>query len=154
MPSRTWLGFGAAFVCLAASLAAQEPSAPAAAGPPPSAAKDPIEGITSSMEMPGMPMPPARPITHCIKPDEIKDNQSFADSMLARNKGKCKISDVKFEGDKLSYSFACDGGASGTSEIVFGGTTYEGTTKMTVPGHGNGPMTMTNHFKAKRVGDC
>jgi hypothetical protein len=110
--------------------------------------------ITSSMEMPGMPMPPARPMTHCIKPDEIKDNQSFADSMQARNKGKCKISDVKFESDKLSYSFACDSGASGTSEIVFGGTTYEGTTRMTVPGRGNGPMTMTNHFKAKRVGDC
>jgi hypothetical protein len=110
--------------------------------------------ITSTMEMPGMPMPPARPITHCIKPDEIKDNQSFADSMQTRNKGKCKISDIKIESDKLSYSFACDSGASGTTEVAFGGTTYEGTTKMTVPGHGNGPMTMTNHFKAKRVGDC
>lgn len=110
--------------------------------------------ITTSMEMPGMPMPPARPITRCIKPDEIKDNQSFADSMQARNKGKCKISDVKFESDKLSYSFTCDSGASGNSEILFGGTTYEGTTKMTIPGHGNGPMTMTNRFKAKRLGDC
>jgi len=111
-----------------------------------------------TMEMAGMPagMPARPPITttHCIKADQIKDNQSLADSMQTNSKSKCKVTDVKFESDKLSYSFTCDSGASGTSELVFGGTTYEGTTKISVPGHGNGPMTMTQHFKSKRVGDC
>lgn len=110
--------------------------------------------ITISMEMPGMPARPAMTNTHCIKPDQIKDSQSFADSMQDKTRGKCKVSDLKFDSDKLSYSFACEGGATGTSELVFGGTTYEGTNKITVPGRGNGPMTMTQHFKAKRVGDC
>jgi Protein of unknown function (DUF3617) len=111
--------------------------------------------ITISMEMPGMPARPAMTNTHCIKPDQVKDSQSFADSMQERTRDrKCKFSDFKLESDKLSYSFTCESGATGTSELVFGGTTYEGTTKITVPGRGNGPMTMTQHFKAKRVGDC
>ncbi|MBV8202436.1 MAG: DUF3617 family protein [Acidobacteria bacterium] len=114
---------------------------------------------TVNMEMSGMPAGmPARPpmtFTHCIKPDEIKDNQSLAEKMQSNGKSKCKVSDIKFDNDKLSYSFACESGASGSTELVFGGTTYEGTTKMSVPGHhGNGPMTMTQHFKSKRLGDC
>lgn len=107
-----------------------------------------------TMEMAGMPPRPAITTTHCIKPDQIKDNQSLAESMQTNAKSKCKVSDVKFEADKLSYSFACDSGASGTSELIFGGTTYEGTTKISVPGRGAGPMTMTQHFKSKRLGDC
>jgi len=107
-----------------------------------------------TMEMAGMPARPPITTTHCIKADQVKDNQSLADSMQTNSKSKCKVADVKFESDKLSYSFTCDSGASGTSELVFGGTTYEGTTKISVPGHGNGPMTMTQHFKSKRVGDC
>lgn len=110
--------------------------------------------ITVSMEIAGMPPRPAMTSSHCVKPDQVKDSQSFADSMQERNRGKCKVSDLEFESDKLSYSFACDSGTTGTSEIVFAGTTYEGTNKMTVPGHGNGPMTITQHIKAKRIGDC
>jgi hypothetical protein len=108
-----------------------------------------------TMDMPGMPARPAITTTHCVKPDEVKDNQSVAERMQANSKGKCKVSDVKFEGDKLSYSFTCDTGASGTTELVFGGTTYEGTTKISISGRGNAPaMSMTQHFKSKRLGDC
>jgi hypothetical protein len=108
-----------------------------------------------TMDMPGMPARPAITTTHCVKPDEVKDNQSVAERMQANSKGKCKVSDVKFEGDKLSYSFTCDTGASGTTELVFGGTTYEGTTKIAISGRGNAPaMSMTQHFKSKRLGDC
>ncbi len=110
--------------------------------------------ITMSMEIPGMPARPATTSSHCIKPDHVKDSQSFAESMQERNRGKCKFSDIKAASDKLSYSFVCESGATGTSELVFGGTTYEGTNKMTVPGRGSGPMTITQHIKAKRIGDC
>ncbi len=108
---------------------------------------------TMTMEMAGMPPRPMT-TTHCIKADEVKDNQSIAERIQANPRSKCKVSDVKFEGDKLSYSFACDSGASGSAELTFGGTTYEGVTKISVPGHGGGPMTMTQRFKSKRVGDC
>ena len=104
--------------------------------------------------MPGMASRPATTFTHCIKPDQLKDNQSLAERMQSNAKGKCKVSDVKFDNDKLSYSFACDTGASGSTELIFGGNTYEGTTKISVPGHGSAPMTMTQHFKSKRTGDC
>jgi hypothetical protein len=110
--------------------------------------------ITMSMEMPGMPARPATTSSHCIKPDHVRDSHSFAESMQERNRGKCKVADLKLESDKLSYSFTCESGATGTSELVFAGTSYEGTNKMTVPGRGNGPMTITQHIKAKRLGDC
>jgi hypothetical protein len=110
--------------------------------------------ITTSMEIAGMPPRPAMTNSHCIKPDHLRDSQSFADSIQESKRGKCKVSDLKLESDKLSYSIACESGATGTSELVFAGTSYEGTNKMTVPGHGNGPMTITQHIKAKRIGDC
>ena len=109
--------------------------------------------ITTTMEMPGMPPRPGFTNTVCVKPDQIKDSQSFAETQQQRG-GKCKISDLKVEGDKLSYGFACEHG-SGTTELAFGGTTYEGTIKITTSGRGtSGPMTIVQHVKAKRTGDC
>lgn len=107
-----------------------------------------------TMEMAGMPPRPAITSTHCIKADQVRDSKSFAEHMQEHNKGKCQVSDLKLDSDKLSYSFACENGASGTTELAFGGTTYEGTTKMSIPGHGGAPMTMTQRFKSKRIGDC
>jgi Protein of unknown function (DUF3617) len=110
--------------------------------------------VSLAMEMPGMPSRPPIVTTHCSKPEQVKDAHSFADMMQERNRGKCKVSDVKLERDKLSYSFACENGGSGSTELAFAGTSYEGTTKITVAGHGAAPMTMTQHIRAKRLGDC
>jgi len=110
--------------------------------------------ISISMEMAGLPPRPPMTTTSCIKPEQVKDHESFAESMQKRGSGKCKISDLKFESDKLSYGFACEGGGSGSTELSFAGTSYEGTTKITVTGRGNAPMSMTQHIKGKRVGDC
>ncbi|HLX06864.1 MAG TPA: DUF3617 family protein [Thermoanaerobaculia bacterium] len=110
--------------------------------------------ITTAMEMEGMPPRPGFTNTICIKPDQIKDSHAFAETQQGQRGGKCKVSDLKFEGDKLSYSFACEHG-SGTTELAFGGTTYEGTIKITASGRGNSaPMTIIQHVKAKRTGDC
>ncbi len=109
--------------------------------------------ISTTMEMTGMPPRPAFTNTVCVKPDQIKDSHAFAQTIQQRN-DKCKVSDLKVDGDKLSYGFACEHG-SGTTELTFGGTTYEGTIKITTSGRGNnGPMTIIQHVKAKRTGDC
>ncbi len=109
---------------------------------------------TVTMEMPGMPAGiPPRTSTHCLKADQVKDNYSFADAMQSHGKDKCKVEDLKLDGGKLTYRFTCEDGTNGSTELVFGGDSYEGTTKATVAGHGQ-PMTMIQHLKAKRVGDC
>jgi hypothetical protein len=111
---------------------------------------------STTMEIAGMPPRPAMTSNHCVRPDQVKDNQSLAERIQTSSKSKCKVSDIKVDGYKLSYSFACETGAraTGTTELILGGTTYEGTTKISVPGRGNGPITGTQHFKSMRVGDC
>ncbi|HVT59709.1 MAG TPA: DUF3617 family protein [Thermoanaerobaculia bacterium] len=105
------------------------------------------------MYTPRLGAPPIK-VTHCIKADQYKDTQSFADDAQKRN-GKCKISDVKHEGDKVSWSYACESGPSGSSEYAFSGTSYEGTNTASVPGSAkHGAMKMTQHIKGKRLGDC
>jgi Protein of unknown function (DUF3617) len=110
--------------------------------------------IASSIEMPNMPPRPPMTMTHCVKPEDVTDSHTFAERMQQRN-GKCTFSDFKVGGDKMSYSFTCENAASGTSEVVFAGASYEATTKVTVGANGNRPaMTMISHVKARRVGDC
>jgi hypothetical protein len=110
--------------------------------------------ISMQMDMEGMPSRPPMTMTHCIKPDQVKDSQTFAQDMQKRN-GKCAVSDLKADGGKLSYSFDCEGGAKGDVEMAFAGGTYEGTIKLTTGGgRGQGPMHVIQHIKARRVGDC
>jgi Protein of unknown function (DUF3617) len=114
--------------------------------------------LSMKIEVDGRPsMPegmPATTIKQCIKPEQVQNNKSFADLMNKRG-GKCEYTDFKTEGNKISYSFACQDGPSGTSEVVFGGTTYEVTTHAITPPHGNHPaMKMTQHLSGKRLGDC
>jgi hypothetical protein len=113
--------------------------------------------IVSSMEMPNMPSMAQRPpmtLTHCVKPEDLGNSHTFAEKMQQRN-GKCTFSDFKFDGDKMSYSFACENGGSGSAEFTFAGTSYEATTKITVPATDKHQgMTMISHAKARRVGDC
>jgi hypothetical protein len=110
--------------------------------------------ITNEMEgMASMSMPPMT-VTHCIKSEEVKDPRSFVDAMQKRN-GKCTLSELKQEGDKWSWNFACENGPSGTTEYLFGGTSYEATSKISVPAKDkHGAMKMTQHIKGKRLGDC
>jgi Protein of unknown function (DUF3617) len=114
--------------------------------------------ITITMEMPGMPTMPAMTSTHCVKADHVKDGQSFAAQMAQmgqKRNGKCSVSDLKFDGAHLLYSYSCENGASGTTELAFSGTTYEGTSKTNMPAKDNhDAMTIVQHYKAKRIGDC
>jgi hypothetical protein len=106
--------------------------------------------IATSIEVPNMPPRPTVTMTRCIKPGDVANGQTFADRMQMRN-DKCTFSDFKMDGDKMSYGFTCENGGSGTSEVVFAGTSYEATTKTTVR---RPARTTIGHVKARRVGDC
>ncbi len=109
---------------------------------------------TVTSDMPNMPARPPMTTTHCVKAEDVKDSHAFAEAMQQRS-GKCTLADFKFDGGKLSYNWSCESGNAGSTEFVFSGNAYEGTTKVNVIAHGNrGPMTITQHIKARRVGDC
>lgn len=110
--------------------------------------------ITVNSVIEGVPPRPAVTMTKCIKPEDIKDTESFAAEMQKRH-GNCTVSDMKRSGDKFSWSHSCGDGNSGTTEFTFHGDSYEGTTMATVPAKGQrSAMKMTISFKGKRTGDC
>ncbi|HVR10976.1 MAG TPA: DUF3617 family protein [Thermoanaerobaculia bacterium] len=85
-------------------------------------------------------------VTYCIKPEHVKDSRSFAEWTLKAERN-CQISDLNPASEKLSYSYSCEGGLSGTVELAFAVTSYEGTLKAQ-------PMAMTEIIKGRRLGDC
>jgi hypothetical protein len=122
------------------------PATPWAAGSP---MKDGLWEISTSMEMPGMPykIPPTT-VTHCYTKEDLKDDQK----MVPKQKGDCKMTDLKYSGSKMTWKMICNGKnpAKGSGEMVFKGpTAYEGTMKMETEG-----MAMTTKYKARRIGNC
>jgi len=112
--------------------------------------------ITSTMDMPGMPVPiPPRTHTQCITAKDADDPKKFAPESSGKDQ-ECSLKDYKATGDKVTWSVECQGKrpGRGTGEMVLKGDTYEGTIKMTVSDPRRGEMQMTNHVKGKRVGDC
>ncbi len=103
--------------------------------------------ITSQTEMPGMPMKiPASTMTHCYSKEDVKDQKK----VIARD-DKCKVTDYKVSGNKVTWAMKCTGEAAGTytGETVFGKDSYNSIMKMNAQGH-----KMTVKVKAKRLGDC
>ena len=67
----------------------------------------------------------------------------------------CKVSDMKTEGNKTSWSMKCDGqtAMNGTGEYTFSGDTYTGQMKIETD-RGGQPMAITTKYTGKRIGDC
>ena len=104
--------------------------------------------ITSSMDMPGMPikMKPTV-ISHCYTKEDVKDQKKV---VAGKNKD-CIVTDMKKSGNKLTWKMKCTGKSKGTfsGETIFGKDSYESTMNMQSEGR-----TMTTKSKARRVGDC
>lgn len=104
--------------------------------------------ITSTMEMPGMTMPP-QTITQCLTQDEPVPSESMGES-------GCEISDMKTDGDTITWTMECSQqGQKVTTEgeMTYSGDTFEGvmTTKM---GPQAGNMTLKTLISGKRIGSC
>jgi hypothetical protein len=142
--------FAAALISAAAvsgSLLAQTPSAP----------REGNWQITMELDIPGMPqgMPPMT-TTRCVTKEQAADPSKLLPQDGARGlPADCKVSDIKTEGAKTSWSMKCDGqvAMNGTGEVTFAGDTYTGLMKMTTDRSGQ-PMTMTMKYAGKRLGDC
>lgn len=116
--------------------------------------------VKMEMDMPNMPnMPagfqmPAFTTTQCITPAEANDpSKSMPQGGRGRgpNPDKCKVSDYKVDGNKVTWSMKCDPpeAMTGTGEFVYSGDTYTGVMKMD-----RGGQQMTMKYAGKRLGDC
>lgn len=107
--------------------------------------------ITMQMTIPGMPVaiPPVT-IHQCItEKDRVPRPQP--------QQGKCEISTVKSESNKVSWSVKCTGQRpmEGHGEVTYSGDTMQGqsTFQMKNPRTGQ-DMTATQTINGKRTGDC
>ena len=112
--------------------------------------------ITTTMDMPAMPvaMPP-RTHTQCITAKDVQDPKKVVPPSSGKDQD-CTMKDYNASGDKVTWSVECQGkrAGRGTGEMVLKGDSYEGTVKMTASDPRRGEMTMTQHIKGKRLGDC
>ena len=128
----------AAVFALAGSLIAQGPR------------RDGRWEVKMEMQMAGMTMP-AQTMTQCVTKEEAADPQKgLPPAGRGANPNDCKVSDHKVDGNKVTWSMACEKEKmTGTGEFVYSGDTYTGTMKMNAQG-----QEMTMKYSGKRLGDC
>jgi hypothetical protein len=106
--------------------------------------------ITTTMDMPGMPMKmPPTTIRHCYTAEEVKDQKK----VISSDKD-CTVTDVKSSGNKVTWKMKCTGQNPGTfsGETVFSGDSYVSTMKMESQGGAGTSVNMK--VQGKRVGNC
>lgn len=110
--------------------------------------------VKMEMIMAGLPANmPAMTTKQCITPAEASDPQKMMPPQgRGANPGDCKVSDYKVDGNKVTWSMACEGRQplTGTGEFVYADDGYTGTMKMNLQGRGE----MTMKYTGKRLGDC
>jgi hypothetical protein len=104
--------------------------------------------ITSSIDMPGMPIKvPPTVVRHCYTKEDVKDQKK----VVANKNSDCTVTDMKKSGNKVTWKMQCTGKSKGTfsGETLFGKDFYESTMNMQSEGR-----SMTTKSKARRIGDC
>jgi hypothetical protein len=107
--------------------------------------------ITTRMQLPGMPSDmPQQSFEHT---ECLTENDFVPHGRKSRaSGGDCEISDVRTDGDTVSWTMRCDTGQgemNGKGSITYKGDTFEGRIKTVMPG-----MEMVQHLKGERIGDC
>lgn len=103
--------------------------------------------ITTTMDMPGMPMKmPPTMIKHCYTKEDVKDQKKT----ITTDKN-CSVTSWNQSGNKVTWKMRCTGKNAGdfSGETVFKGDAYDSKMKMQSKGRN---MNMT--VKARRLGNC
>jgi Protein of unknown function (DUF3617) len=104
--------------------------------------------ITTTMEMPGMPMniPPVK-YTQCLTKKDIIPQGSQLEQ-------ECKFIQTKVSGNTVTWIMECsgkDGKMKGNGKITYSGNSMKGKIEMTMSPSN---MKMTSHLSGRRIGDC
>lgn len=104
--------------------------------------------LTSTMEMPGMPMKMAPTVNkHCYSKADVKDPKKT----ITPDKN-CTVTDLKQSGNKVTWKVKCTGQNAGvfSGETVYkGDSAYDSTMRMQSQG-----QTMNMKVKGRRLGNC
>lgn len=127
---------------------------PAAAAAP--AMQPGLYEISVQMVMKGMPMQmPVSSFRHCITPQDIADGKAYASS---ENSQDCKISNLRQNGNSVSYDFACTTQGSGSMVGRSSGTHHATGYDISMNGRFVPAMEGLSEFsqkmRAKRLGAC
>jgi hypothetical protein len=109
--------------------------------------RDGLWELTTTMDMPGMPMQiPPQVMQHCYSKDDVKDQKK----VISRDKD-CAIKEFKTSGSKVSWKMTCTGEREGTfsGETVFSGDSYVSNMKMNADG-----QNVNMKVLGKRIGNC
>lgn len=106
--------------------------------------------ITTTFEMPGMPMK-MPPMTHtqCITQDDLVPQARQQPGQ------ECRVSNYKVVGNTVSYDVVCKAEGNemeGHGEATYSGDSMSGSMQMTMTGQQQ--MQMTYHYTGKRTGPC
>ncbi len=103
--------------------------------------------ITVQADMPGMQVPP-RTFTKCVTKEESENVENAIPKM--RDQSGCKLSDVKVDGNTVSWKIACEASqTTGEGKMTYDNDSYSGEVHIKTPEH-----EMTMKHSGKRVGDC
>jgi len=103
--------------------------------------------LTTTMDMPGMPMKmPPTVIQHCYTKEDVKD-----DKKTITTDKNCTVKDMKKSGNKITWKMTCTGKNAGefSGETVYKGDSFDSSMKMLSQGHN-----MNMKVKGKRLGNC
>ena len=107
--------------------------------------------VTTETEMVGVPgmagMIPPMTHTQCLTKEELVPQSEEGSK-------ECKISDIKEDGDTISWKMTCsgkNGQMEGTGAVTYKGDTMTGTINMVMKGAG---MKIKNTINGKRIGNC
>lgn len=111
------------------------------------AGSDELWEVSSTMEMPGMPMAmPGQTVKVCLK----KGNEKDPNNAIPKDRD-CKMIDVKVTGNKAIWKMKCEGKSpmEGEGEMTRGEGSYSGKTVFRMK---HGEMKMV--YAGKRIGTC
>jgi Protein of unknown function (DUF3617) len=103
--------------------------------------------VKIEMEMAGMTLPPQTAM-QCVTKEEAADPQKAMPQGGRGTPNNCKVGDYKMDGNKVTWSVACDQ-MTGAGEFIYSPDTYTGTMRMKSQGR-----EMTMKYAGKRLGDC
>jgi Protein of unknown function (DUF3617) len=112
-----------------------------------SARRDRRSEVKIEMEMSGMTLPPQTAM-QCVTKEEAADPQKAMPQGGRGTPNNCKVSDYKTDGNKVTWSVACDQ-MTGAGEFIYSPDMYTGTMRVKSQGR-----EMTMKYAGKRLGDC
>lgn len=111
--------------------------------------------IVSTMQIPNNPqMHPEDRHTHCFTKEEVAGINSRSAALMTSTvtvpaDHKCTAKDLKYAGNKGTWTASCDNGETVHAELTFHGDSFEGFVST-----GTGDDGIRADMKAKRTGAC